>query len=646
LTAAGLLAAAYQAHKDGREDEAEALYLRVLEGPRADQGQAGPMLALLYQHQGDRLHTLGRGAEAVARYDRALALIPRPEIFNNRGVALEALGRLDEALESFNQAVGCRSDYAAALVNRGGVLCALGRWTQALADYDQALAVVPDQGPPYWNNRGLALGELDRWAEAADSFARSLALDPAYADAHANLSVAQRRLGRLEAALESAERALALRPDHPETLTACGLALAALGRFEAALGRHERALALRPAYLQALNNAGVALDALDRTDAALTRFDAALAIDPGFAEAKFNSALALLRAGRWQEGWRRHEARWRRKGEPGPTYRDETLWLGDESLEGRTILLHAEQGLGDTLQFCRYAPAVTALGARVILEVQPPLKTLLAGLEGVDQVIGIGEPVPAFDLHTPLLSLPLALAEPRTPPPSAHPRESGDPGLSRLAGSEKGPRSSRRQGASKAWVPAFAGMSGDGFFPQPPYLVPDPARADFWRAHLSPPGGPRIGLVWAGNAAHGNDRNRSLPATALAPLMAAARTLGAQMISLQKEARPADQPWLDQTPDLMRVEGQLADFADTAALVATCDLVISADTSVAHLAGAMGKPLWLLLPKPCDWRWMSGREDTPWYPTARLFRQATPGDWADVLGRVAQALVGVRSILV
>ncbi len=638
MTAAGLLAAAYQAHKDGREDDAEALYLRVLAGPRADQGQAGPMLALLYQHQGDQLHTLGRGAEAVARYERALALTPRAEIFNNRGVALEALGRLDEALESFNQAVGCRSDYAAALVNRGGVLCALGRWAQALADYDQALALVPDQGPPYWNNRGLALGELDRWAEAADSFARSLALDPAYGDAQANLSVAQRRLGQLEAALESGERALALRPDHPETLTACGLAMAALGRFEAALVRHERALALRPAYLQALNNAGVALDALDRTDEALARFDAALALDPGFAEAEFNSALALLRAGCWSKGWRRHEARWRRKGEPGPTYPDETLWLGgagDESLAGQTVLLHAEQGLGDTLQFCRYAPAVKRLGARVILEVQPPLKTLLAGLVGVDQIIAIGEPVPPFDRHTPLLSLPLALGEPSHP--SAHPRESGDPGLSRLAGSEKGPRSSSQRGASKAWVPAFAGMSGEGFFLEPPYLTADPARARLPRAE-----GPRVGLVWAGNPAHGNDRNRSVPAIALAPVIAAARTLGAQLISLQKDVRPADLAWLEETPDLLRVEDQLTDFADTAALIATCDLVISVDTSVAHLAGALGTPLWLLLPKPCDWRWMSGREDTPWYPAARLLRQTQPGDWAEALDRVAQALMGLR----
>jgi tetratricopeptide (TPR) repeat protein len=468
----------------------------------------------------------------------------------------------------------------------------LGRWAEALADYDRAVALHPDDFAPYWNNRGLALGELNRWAEAADTFVKALDLDPTSADAHANLSVAQRRLGQLDAALGSADRALELRPDRPEALTARGLALAALGRFEAALESHEQALSLRPGYLQALNNAGVALDALERTDEALERFDAALAIDPGFAEAAFNSGLALLRAGRFGEGWRRHEARWRRKGEPGPTYPDATLWLGeggDRALKGQTILLHAEQGLGDTLQFCRYAPAVKALGARVILEAQPSLKALLAGLTGVDEVVGVGEPVPPFDRHTPLLSLPLALGSPFD-------------------------------------------------IPAAPYLVPDPALQAVWRARLPPLDGPRIGLVWAGSPAHGNDRNRSLPAEALAPLIAAAQRAGAQTISLQKDVRESDLAWLDETQTLLRVEDQLAHFADTAALIATCDLVIGVDTAVAHLAGALGRPLWLLLPKPCDWRWMYGREDTPWYPSARLVRQAAPGDWGEALDRTAQAL--------
>jgi tetratricopeptide (TPR) repeat protein len=599
-TGASLLAAAYQAHKDGREHDAEALYRRVLGGSSADHGMAGRMLAEIYLHQANRQHTLGDSIAAVERYDLALALAPRADVFNNRGVALEALGRLDEAVDSFSQALVCRADYAAAFFNRGGVLCALGRWSEALADYDRAVALLPDHSAQYWNNRGLALGELNRWAEAADSFVRALGLDPASVDAEANLSVAQRRLGRVEAALISADRALAMRPDHPAALNTRGLALAALGRFEAALESYDQALALRPAYLEALNNSGVALDALDRTDEAIARFDAALALDPGFAEAAFNSALALLRAGRFADGWRRHEARWRRKGEPGPTYPDATLWLGGadgQALEGRTILLHAEQGLGDTLQFCRYAPAVKALGARVVLEVQPSLKTLLAGLEGVDQMIGVGDPVPPFDRHTPLLSLPLALGEQGPPPPSA----------------------------------------------RPPYLIADPLRAHAWRTRLPPSEGPRLGLVWAGSAAHGNDRNRSLPAEALAPLIAAARNVGAQIISLQKEVRADDLRWLDQAPDLLRVEDQLTDFADTAALVSTCDLVISVDTSVAHLAGALGRPLWLLVATPCDWRWMSDREDTPWYPCARLFRQAAPGDWPGVLDRAARALGEFRA---
>ncbi len=589
---AALLANAYQAHLDGREDEAVALYVQVLNGPTPRHGEAAQMLALIYSGRGDRSFAAGRSLDAVTHYDAALALAPlRAEVWNNRGVALESAGRLEAALESFGRALAVRPAYTAAEVNRGGVLVALERWAEALNAFDRVEGTI-SKDAKYWNNRSLALGGLNRWAEAADGFRAALALDPADADALSNLSVAERRLGRFEAALASADRALAVRGDHAEALTTRGLALAALGRFEAALESHDQALGRQPNHLHALNNAGLALDALDRLDEALVRFDAALAHDPGFAEAAFNSALTLLRMGRFEDGWRRHEARWRRKGEPGPTYPEATLWLGggdDQSLEGRTILLHAEQGLGDTLQFCRYASAVKALGARVILEVQPQLTALLAGLDGVDQVIGVGDAVPPFDRHTPLLSLPLAL----------------------------GPRSA---------------------IPAAPYLAADPSRVAAWRAQSPPPGGVRVGLVWSGAAAHGNDRNRSLPASALAPLIAAARDRGAQVISLQKEVRTDDLAWLEATPDLIRVDGQLIDFADTAALVATCDLVISVDTSVAHLAGALGRPLWLLLATPCDWRWMSKREDTPWYPSARLFRQQTPGAWAEALDRAARAL--------
>jgi tetratricopeptide (TPR) repeat protein len=588
----GLLASAYRAHLDGREDEAVALYEQVLAGPAPQHGQAAQMLSLIHSGRGDRCYGERRLSEALAHYDAAVALAPlRAEVWNNRGVTLEAAGRLEEALESFERAVAVRADYGGAQVNRGGVLVALERWAEALTAFDGVEAALP-RDAKYWNNRSLALGGLNRWAEAAEGFAAALALDPADAHALSNLSVAERRLGRLEAALASADRALAIGGDDAEALTTRGLALAALGRFDAALEHHERALAVQPNHLHALNNAGLALDALDRPDAALVHFDAALAQDPGFAEAEFNSALALLRAGRFDEGWRRHEARWRRKGEPGPTYPDSSLWLGSADaahLQGRTILLHAEQGLGDTLQFCRYAKAVKALGARVILEVQPPLKALLAGLEGADRVIGVGEPVPPFDRHTPLLSLPLAL-----------------------------------------------GLGGE--IPSAPYLTADPARLADWRTYLGSPPGLRVGFVWSGAVAHGNDRNRSLPASALAPLIAAGRLRGVQMVSLQKEVRADDRAWLDATPDLLRVEDRLVDFADTAALVATCDLVIGVDTSVAHLAGALGRPLWLLLATPCDWRWMSEREDTPWYPSARLFRQRQPGGWTEALEQAARAL--------
>ena len=294
----------------------------------------------------------------------------------------------------------------------------------------------------------------------------------------------------------------------------------------------------------------------------------------------------MLLAGDFSTGWREHE--WRLKSHPELQRAFvQPLWLGDTPLAGKTILLHAEQGLGDTLQFCRYAPLVAAQGARVVLEVQTPLVELLRDLAGIASVVARGEPLPAFDLHCPLLSLPLAF------------------------------------GTTLDTIPAHI-----------PYLHAPSERMAAWQARLGATTRPRIGLVWSGNAGHKRDRARSIPLYALMPLF----DLDAAFVSLQKEVRAADAAVLQQTAKIIDVSPALETFADTAALIAQLDLVIAVDTSVAHLTGALGKPLWLLLPAAPDWRWLTARDDSPWYPTARLFRQTDTRVWGPVVARMRAAL--------
>ena len=610
-------------HQSGQHEAAESAYRALLEGPAPQRRGVLPLLGLLYRQsgrrrealavydqlvamgersgevfliRGDLLHGLGRNVEALQSYDRAAASdSTRPQALNNRGVALVALGRPIEALSSYDAALAVRPDYAEALFNRGVALADLGRVAAALESYEQVTELQPGHARAH-NNLGLVLAEQQRWPEALERYDRAIAAAPDYADAFNNRSVCLRALGRLEAALESADRALALRPASPEALNTRGLALAALTQFETALESYHQALALRPDYPQALSNSGVALVALGRPDAALARYEAALRLDPGFAEAEFNIGLTRLRLGDFEGGWRRHEARFRRRGQPTDDIPKATLWLGSEDVSGQTVLLHAEQGLGDTLQFCRFAPEMAERGARVVLQVQPQLQRLLGGLTGVDAVISTQDEAPAFDRHVPLMSLPLAL-----------------------------------------------GTTLDTI-PDAPYLAPDAALTNAWRARLGRREKLRVGLAWSGNPVHENDRQRSIPLQALTPLA----ECEVEFVSLQQEIRSSDSASLGCLPGLQRFPESLNDFAETAALAAACELVISVDTSVAHLAGALGRTVWIMTPRVSDWRWMIPSpvfeaglrpfDPTPWYRTARLYRQRQFGDWTGVVAEVAQAL--------
>jgi tetratricopeptide (TPR) repeat protein len=555
-----------------------------------------PDYAEAHSNRGNTLRELRRYNDAVGACDRALALAPGfADAHCNRGGALHALQRFDEALASFDRALALRPAYADALCSRGAVLHALKRYDEALAACDRTIALQPDYAKAH-SNRGNTLRELRRYDEAVEACDRALALVPDYADAHCHRGNALHALQRFDEALASFDRALALRPAYADALCNRGAALHALRHYDEALVACDRTIALQPDHAQAHANRGVTLQDMMRCEEALASYDQALALRPDFAGAHNNAALCRLLVGDLERGWQEHEWRWQtdqlaseRRNFPQP------LWLGRDELEGKTILLHAEQGFGDTLQFCRYVPLVAARGARVILEVQRPLQDLMRTLAGAAEVLSRGEKLPAFDLHCPLLSLPLAL---RT---------------------------------ELNTIPAHM-----------PYLAARENKVRAWRDRLAGHEKPRIGLVWAGNPrkelANCNriDALRSMEFAQLAPLL---EISDCEFYSLQKGADAVTQlrdsilrqHVVDWTDDLH-------DFSDTAALIENLDLVIAVDTAVAHLAGALDKPVWLLNRYNTCWRWLLDREDSPWYPTARLFRQDAGRQWDGVVVRVRAAL--------
>jgi hypothetical protein len=404
---------------------------------------------------------------------------------------------------------------------------------------------------------------------------------------HLAAAIAARR-GEWEECLRLASRALEVQPHHPEVLANRGTALRMLNRFDEALADYDRALAVSPRSVEALNNRGVALAALNRHAEAIESYSRALALNADYHRARYNRALSRLVLGDLERGWADHEARWQGSDVriPERTF-PQPRWTGREDLHGKTILLHPEQGLGDGIHFSRYARLVRERGARVLLEAYPPLTSLLAQLPHVDQVVPLGSALPPFDYHAPLVSLPLIFA-------------------TRLE-----------------TIP-----------PQMPALEAPHEHLEKWRARLGEPVRPRVGLAWSGSTTLRNDRNRSIALERFDGV----RDMPATFIALQKEIREADRPALEGGRPVEHFEDELADFRDTAALAALMDVVITVDTAIAHLAGAMGKTVWILLPFSPDWRWLLDRDDSPWYPSARLFRQPRPGDWDTVLERVAAEL--------
>lgn len=564
-------------HRAGRRFEAETLYRRILE-VEPEQADALQLLGVLIA--GD-----GRLSEASALLRQSVAARPGAAAYSNLGGVLHMAGKPAEAECAYGRALRCDPGLADAHASRAAVLRTLGRADLAAQSATTALCLDPAHADALVN-RADALSGLGR-AEAAEAVARRAIRLRDTAAAQLTLGSALALLDRLEAAEAALRDALSRRPDYGEAWENLGSVLVKQHRFGESLNAFSEAEALRPGPSLWMAR-GTALVAMARPVEALADFDRALAVRPNDAGLHWNRGFTRLMAGDFTGGWPEFE--WRRQDRNAkPPWRDfpQPTWRG-EDIAGRTILLYAEQGFGDTLQFLRYVPLVVARGARVVLEVQPQLTCLMDGIAGVAQVLAVGDPLPPFDVECPLMSLPRAF------------------------------------GTVEETIPALV-----------PYLHPDPERIGRWNGRLSGDSGLRVGLVWAGNPNFKHDRLRS---PRLSGLKRVLEVPGVRFFGLQKGPGRSDLDGVDLPPAFTDLGPEIRDFADTAAIMTGLDLVISSCTGPAHLAGALGVPLWVALPFSPDWRWMLGREDSPWYPAARLFRQHRPGRWDDVAERMAQAL--------
>jgi tetratricopeptide (TPR) repeat protein len=536
------------------------------------------------------LHKAGRVAEAERLYRDLVQRNPRDaNLLYLLGLTALATNRHQRAADLLSRSIRINPRFAPAHLNLGLALTALNRPKEALARYDEAIACAPDLADAH-HNRGILLKDTGQPLAALASFDQALALRPDDVESLNNRGLVLDALKRHTEALKTFDRALALRPNFAEALANRGNTLNWLHRPDEALESFDKALALRPDFAESWCNRGDTLHEQSRFPDALASFDKAIALRPNFAEAHYGRSLTLLMMGRYAEGFREHEWRKQRMGADRKRTFSQPLWLGKSNLAGRTLLIHPELFLGDMIQFCRYAPLAAAEGAKVMLAVQKPLLALLQNLGPNITVIEDNERPGHFDYQCPLMSLPLAF------------------------------------GTTTASVPAGV-----------PYLHAEPERILEWRKIIGSEG-LKIGICWQGSARR-MELDRSFPLAMFAPI---SRLPGVRLISLQTGFG------VEQLNDLTTVEhfeekseSGVRPFAVSAAMMANLDLVITTDTSIAHLAGALGRPVWIALRQVPDWRWGGGAETTPWYPTARLFRQMQKGDWHGVFSEI---LLAVRDV--
>ena len=534
----------------------------------------------------------GNPMQAAELIGRAVAADPdHPLAFFYRASALHEDHQWDAALAGYSRAIELDSDFADAYLKRGNVHYALKRWDAALADYDRALAIEPADAEAHFN-RAVLLDQFNRPEAALQSYDRAIEIKADYSQAHYNRGTLLHRLRHWDAALASFNRAIENRDGFAEAYANRAVTQSELQLVDAAIASCDAAIAIKDDYAEAHSNRGLLLQEVKQWDAAIASCNRAIALRRDYADPYFNRSIVRLLHGDFQNGWIDFE--WRCKHQGGTTRRErrdfpQPRWLGAEALDGRAILIYSEQGLGDTLQFCRYVRLLADQGATVLLEVQTPLAGLLSRVQGIAQILTAKDPLPDFDYHCPMLSLPLAFK------------------------------------TDLATIPTALR-----------YLSADASDVSRWRARLGEKSKIRVGLMWSGNPGNKRDRYRSIPLSELLRHLPG----GFQYVSLQKEMREIDAETLRSNPQIMNLADEQQDFDDVAALCECVDLVISVDTSVAHLSGALGRETWILLSSTPDWRWLLDRTGSPWYPTVELYRQdPTDAGWGPVLERLSADLL-------
>lgn len=571
---------------------------------------ANPNMAFAYYNLANSYKALRQHDAALLNYGRVIHLAPDfVDAYSNTGNVYFEIGQYEEAAKNYEKSLQLRPDRAEEYSNLGSAQEKLQQLNEALESHTKAIKIEPRYAEA-WNNRGNVLRALHRTEEAMESYNKALEIQPQYAEAYYNRGIALQDLRQHEEALQSYKQAIQFKSDYVEAYNNLGNLMVALERFEEALDCYDKVIAIQPTFENIHLNRGNALLGLRRIDQALDSWSLSArsqeVSEEGKAKSYCNTSMVFMSLGRYEEAWPLYEWRWQAYDWLVRRHTDKPLWLGRESLIGKTVLLHAEQGLGDTIQFCRYAQNVADLGGRVILEVPRELTQVLACVAGVSEVIEVGEPLPDFDFHCPLLSMPLAFQ------------------------------------TTLDTIPCSEG-----------YIRPDVEKAQSWHERLAPLRKTKIGLVWNGGfhserpeLATVNDR-RNISLSLLAQHL---NDENFDFISVQKgdpaesEIRGREQEFWP-AGNLHNPVRELKDFSDTAALVANLDLVISVDTSTAHLAAAMGKSVWILNRFDSCWRWLKDRQDSPWYKSVRLYRQGEDRDWSSVLTRVASDLLQWRSAL-
>jgi len=557
-------------------------------------------------------YNLGMAFQGLMNFDKALECYNQAivlnrnyyEAFNNRGIVLQRLKRDDEALVSFDCAIQINPNIPEIHNNRGNVLKSLKRYEDALKSFDKAIQLNPNYAEAF-NNRGVVLKELKRIDETLLSYDRAISLQINYAEAYNNRGIVLSELKRIKEAVADYQQAITLNPNYPEAFNNLGIILKDKKLTEEALNSYSRAIDINPEYSEAFYNRGIILQEMNFLSEAVMNYEKAISINQDYANAHWNLSLTHLLKGNFKEGWSEYEWRWKSDEismSSGKRNFNEPLWIGEESLRGKRILIYSEQGLGDTLQFCRYVEKVSALGAQVILEVPTALKELMKSLKGVTELVTFGEVLPLFDYQCPMMSLPLAFK------------------------------------TELDTIPANI-----------PYLSCSEEKKTYWKIRLGEHCKLRVGLVWSGGFRPNQpevwavNNRRNIPLEKLRVL----KNADIEFYSLQKgepaesELRTLQEQCWD-GPEVIDFTSELNDFTDTAGLIENLDLVISVDTSTAHLAGALGKPVWVLNRFDTCWRWLLERDDSPWYPSLKLYRQESIGNWDSVVDKVKTDLFKMK----